>query len=141
MEFREWLNKFGRSAVNRWLGGVCGGLEAGTGLPAWIWRLMFILLIFFFGTGLLLYMALWILLPVHGFTERDIDHFSKGGNFGFVRVKQGRWVAGICAGLGIATGTPAWVFRLAFLALVVANLTGLILYIFLWISVPKENAV
>ena len=52
-----------RSRADRWLGGVCGGLAPATGLPAWLWRLTFLLLALCGGTGLVLYVLLWILLP------------------------------------------------------------------------------
>ena len=137
MEVREWTNKFGRSMVNKWLGGVCGGLEAGTGIPAWLWRLMFLLLVCFFGTGIILYLILWIVLPPHRFSEQETQGFSKGGNLGFKRVQEGSWIAGICSGLGVATRMPAWIYRLIFLLLAVATFSGVVLYIFLWLSVPK----
>lgn len=52
-----------RSTTDRWLGGVCGGLGAASGIKAWIWRLLFALLLVFGGTGLLLYLLLWIFVP------------------------------------------------------------------------------
>jgi phage shock protein C len=52
-----------RSRDDRWLGGVCGGLGRITGLEAWIWRIGFLLLAVFAGTGLLAYLLLWIFVP------------------------------------------------------------------------------
>jgi phage shock protein PspC (stress-responsive transcriptional regulator) len=57
------LHALRRSRADRWLGGVCGGLAPVTGLPAWLWRLTFLLLALCGGTGLVLYVLLWILLP------------------------------------------------------------------------------
>jgi phage shock protein PspC (stress-responsive transcriptional regulator) len=59
----RWLHALRRSRTDRWLGGVCGGLAPATGLPAWVCRLAFALLLVCGGTGLLLYVLLWILLP------------------------------------------------------------------------------
>lgn len=141
MTFREWINKFGRSSVNKWFGGICGGLEAGTGLPAWIWRLLFIVLFCFLGTGLLLYILLWIILPAHRFTETDMQSFIHNGKLVFKRRDEESLIAGICSGLAVVTKTPAWIFRLIFILLTFATFAGAILYLLLWISVPKENSI
>ena len=57
------VNSFRRKATDKWLGGVCGGLAAITGLESWAWRLIFTLLALFGGTGVLLYLLLWIFVP------------------------------------------------------------------------------
>lgn len=57
------LNGLRRSLNDRWFGGVCGGLARFTGVDSWLWRLGFVLLVILAGTGLLLYVLLWILVP------------------------------------------------------------------------------
>lgn len=57
------LNALHRSRSDRWLGGVCGGLAEFTGLAAWAWRLMFTLLMLCAGTGVLVYILMWIFVP------------------------------------------------------------------------------
>lgn len=57
------INALRRSRDDRWLGGVCGGLARATSVDAWIWRLMFALLAFFAGTGVLVYLLMWALVP------------------------------------------------------------------------------
>lgn len=57
------LNSLRRSRSDRWLGGVCGGLTAITGLASWVWRLLFVAAALFAGGGVLLYGLLWMLLP------------------------------------------------------------------------------
>lgn len=52
-----------RSRSDRWFAGVCGGLARTTRSEAWIWRLAFSLLFFFGGTGLLVYLLMWIFVP------------------------------------------------------------------------------
>ncbi|MDP3083850.1 MAG: PspC domain-containing protein [Rubrivivax sp.] len=56
-------NLLRRSRSDRWIGGVCGGLALVSGLESWIWRLLFLLLLMFGGTGLLVYLLLWIFVP------------------------------------------------------------------------------
>ncbi len=58
------LNGMRRSTTNRWVGGVCGGLADATGLEAWLWRLFFVALLIVGGTGLLVYVVLWIFVPL-----------------------------------------------------------------------------
>jgi phage shock protein PspC (stress-responsive transcriptional regulator) len=34
-----------------------------TSIPSWVWRVLFCLLFFCFGTGLLIYILLWVFMP------------------------------------------------------------------------------
>ncbi len=63
MTQQNWLQRLTRSATDRFLGGVCGGLGEHTPIPSWCWRLFFILLLVCFGTGFLIYILLWIFVP------------------------------------------------------------------------------
>jgi phage shock protein PspC (stress-responsive transcriptional regulator) len=53
-----------RSQKERMLGGVCGGLAEYFETDPSLIRLIFALMFVFGGTGLLLYLILWIILPV-----------------------------------------------------------------------------
>lgn len=57
------VNGLRRARNDRWLGGVCGGIAKVTGLESWVWRLIFTLGVMFAGSGLLLYILLWIFVP------------------------------------------------------------------------------
>ncbi len=57
------VNRLRRSAGDRWIGGVCGGLARATGLESWVWRLIFALLTLFGGVGIVIYVLLWIFVP------------------------------------------------------------------------------
>jgi phage shock protein C len=63
MTQQNWLQNFTKSQKDKWIGGVCGGLGEHTPVPSWTWRLLFILFLFVCGTGLLLYILLWIFVP------------------------------------------------------------------------------
>jgi phage shock protein PspC (stress-responsive transcriptional regulator) len=53
-----------RSRVDRWLGGVCGGLAGTFGLETWVWRLVFtVFTIVTSGFGALVYLLMWIFVP------------------------------------------------------------------------------
>jgi phage shock protein PspC (stress-responsive transcriptional regulator) len=58
------LHALRRSREDRWLGGVCGGIGQVTQVPSWVWRLLFTLLVLCAGTGLLLYLLMWIFVPL-----------------------------------------------------------------------------
>ncbi|HUG26502.1 PspC domain-containing protein [Piscinibacter sp.] len=58
------INKLRRSTSDRWIGGVCGGLARATGAESWVWRLVFALLALMGGAGVLLYILLWVIVPV-----------------------------------------------------------------------------
>jgi phage shock protein C len=58
------MTRLGRSQYDRWFGGVCGGLAASTDVPAWAWRVLFVLLALLHGLGILLYILLWIFMPL-----------------------------------------------------------------------------
>jgi phage shock protein C len=57
------LSRLRRSLTDRWVGGVCGGLGEQTGIPAWSWRILFVLTAFLHGLGVLMYILLWIFVP------------------------------------------------------------------------------
>ena len=52
-----------RSESNRMLGGVCGGLGDYLALDPVFIRLFFVLLFFGHGSGMMLYLILWIIMP------------------------------------------------------------------------------
>ena len=62
-DFADVLRRLTKSNTDVWLGGVCGGLGEHSPLPSWVWRLVFLLLLCCYGTGMLLYVLLWICLP------------------------------------------------------------------------------
>ncbi|MBU0651385.1 MAG: PspC domain-containing protein [Proteobacteria bacterium] len=63
MTEQNWLRRLSKARDDRWIGGVCGGLGEHTPIPSWTWRVIFSILFLFFGTGLLIYILLWIFMP------------------------------------------------------------------------------
>ncbi|HML20025.1 MAG TPA: PspC domain-containing protein [Aggregatilinea sp.] len=64
-----------RSLIDRVLGGVCGGLAAYIGVGPWWVRAVFVVLgVFTAGTGILLYLVLWLTLPAQ--TLEDLEDLS-----------------------------------------------------------------
>ena len=57
-----------------------------------------------------------------------------------VRVDDGRWLGGVCAGLGRYFDINPLVYRIAFAALSLAGGTGLLLYLAAYLVIPDEHA-
>ena len=62
------LNELRRSTTDKWFGGVCGGIAKQTAIPAWSWRILFLLMVLLHGIGLLAYVLLWIFVPLESNT-------------------------------------------------------------------------
>ena len=75
----QWLRALRRSRTDHWLGGVCGGLAPMSGLPSWLWRLIFAALALCGGCGLMIYVLLWLLVPKEdGVVDAGTGSFSAG---------------------------------------------------------------
>jgi phage shock protein PspC (stress-responsive transcriptional regulator) len=46
-----------------WIGGVCAGIGYWLGVPTWLVRLVWVVLIFAYGFGVGIYLLLWIFMP------------------------------------------------------------------------------
>ena len=56
------------------------------------------------------------------------------------RSREGRWLGGVCAGLGRYFDLSPTIYRIAFVALALAGGTGVLLYIAAWLVIPEEGA-
>jgi phage shock protein PspC (stress-responsive transcriptional regulator) len=57
------INGLRRSRSDRWIAGVCAGVAKALGVESWLLRLIVVLLALFGGTGLFLYLLLWLFVP------------------------------------------------------------------------------
>src|SRR5580765_2587507 len=55
------------------------------------------------------------------------------------RVREGRWLGGVCAGLGNYFELSPMIYRLGFAALSLAGGTGILLYVAAWLVMPDEG--
>jgi phage shock protein PspC (stress-responsive transcriptional regulator) len=60
----SFLHRLSRARHDRVIGGVCGGFGRHTGLPSWVWRVLFCAAAAYFGVGILLYLLLWVFMPL-----------------------------------------------------------------------------
>jgi len=63
--------KLWRSKKDHYLAGVCGGLGEYFDIDPLIFRLIFLIVLFFGGAGLLIYLILWIVVPEEGEDKRS----------------------------------------------------------------------
>jgi phage shock protein PspC (stress-responsive transcriptional regulator) len=76
-----------RDPDNRVLGGVCGGMGAYLNVDTVIIRIIFVIIFFGFGAGLLIYLILWIVIPEANTTAQKLEmrgdpvNASNIGNF------------------------------------------------------------
>jgi len=54
------------------------------------------------------------------------------------RSSSDRWIAGVCGGIAEATGIDSWAWRLVFALLLLCWGVGLLVYVLMWIFVPRE---
>jgi phage shock protein C len=57
------VRKLYRSRTNRQVAGVCGGLAEHFNLDATLIRVLFVVLAVLGGSGILIYVAMWIIVP------------------------------------------------------------------------------
>ena len=56
--------RLARASRDRWIGGVAGGLARYFDIDPTLVRVIFLIAFFGFGTGFLVYVVLWLLMPV-----------------------------------------------------------------------------
>jgi phage shock protein C len=72
-----------RSATDKMIAGVCGGVARSFGIDASIVRILAVVLSLFFGGVLVIYIALWLVLPLEEGGPTGFDDLKKmfsGGN-------------------------------------------------------------
>ncbi|MCS6978831.1 MAG: PspC domain-containing protein [Flavobacteriales bacterium] len=88
-----------RDTERRVLGGVCAGLGAFLGLnPLWL-RLGWLVLFFFFGTGLLLYLIFWIVVPAAVTPAEKLEMQGKPVDLRNLSASLGREMEGTLSGM------------------------------------------
>ncbi|MFL5807950.1 MAG: PspC domain-containing protein [Flavisolibacter sp.] len=148
-----------RDASDKLLGGVCSGIANYMNVDPAIVRLLFAIITFGgFGTGILIYIILWIILPI-----RDLDVYVGKRLF---RNPDDRVISGVAGGLGAYFNKPSWIFRLVLALPILLNIlfgvfseilfhgrefypnifigsfsgTFLLAYIILWIVLPEARS-
>src|SRR5258706_5025944 len=126
--------KLVRDQSNKVLGGVCSGLAHYFGIdPVWT-RLIFALLTLGYGGGLLIYIILWIVLPVEHLEEES--SVKK-----MYRNPESKVLGGVAGGLAAFFGVDVVMVRILFVILTFFAGFGVILYLILWFSIPEAKTI
>jgi phage shock protein PspC (stress-responsive transcriptional regulator) len=64
---------------------------------------------------------------------------SSNGNKRLYRIREGRVVAGVCAGLAAYFGIDPTLVRLAFALFTIFGGAGVLLYLVAWIVIPEDD--
>lgn len=157
--------KLMRDPNDRIIGGVCSGLGNYFGVSPIIMRLAVLALFLGAGFGLLIYIILWIVMPLaksstdiklmKGLTIDDESVIgnmkanaepivpttvnSETGERKLLRNLDGKIIAGVSTGLASYFNIDKVFVRLGFVGLTVFNGVGILLYIVLWIIMPTIN--
>lgn len=104
-----------RDASDKFLGGVCSGIANYMNVDPAIVRLLFVIVTFGgFGMGILIYIAMWIFIPI-----RDLDTYVGKRLF---RNPDDRIISGVAGGLAAYFNKPSWAIRLIFASPILLNI-------------------
>ena len=138
-----------RNANDKILGGVCSGIGAYLKIDTTLVRVLFAMLAFgAFGTGLVLYIILWAILPSRYLSPVAVTRK-------LYRDADQKVIGGVCSGIAQYFNIAVWIPRLIFALPLIVGLfeipfsiiffpvaasfsgTMFLIYIILWVVVPK----
>lgn len=128
------VKKLRRDPQHKTLGGVCAGLANYFGVDVMVPRILFLVAFFTFGSGLLLYLIMWIAIPEA--TDMAVTETETKRLF---RNPDDKKVGGVCSGIAEYIAVDAVWLRLLFLVAFFVFGTGLLAYIILWIAIPEAK--
>lgn len=132
------MNKLRRNPYDTKLGGIASGIAAFFNIDPVIVRLLFVASVILYGSGILFYLALWIVIPQAKGEEAEIMRLQKQHRTRrLFRDADSRVVSGVSAGLANYFSLDVVWIRLAFLVSIFIFGSGFWLYIILWAITPK----
>jgi phage shock protein PspC (stress-responsive transcriptional regulator) len=126
------MKKLHRLAGEKKIAGVCAGLGEYFDVDPVFFRLFFLVSLFFGGLGALIYLLLWIMAP-----EKAGDAPPRPAA-SLQLSRSDRKIAGVCGGLGKWLDVDPVFLRVAFVLLALLGGLGIVVYIVLWLFVPRE---
>jgi len=130
------MKKLYRFVEDRKIAGVCGGLGDYFDLDPVFFRLFFLASLLFGGLGALAYLILWIMVPEKTGAQGEPRPLKR-----LHLSNSDRKIGGVCGGLGERFEIDPVLFRVAFILLALACGLGILLYIALWLLVPRTPSV
>lgn len=107
-----------RNEQQKIIGGVCAGLADYFNIDVTVVRLLFVVMFFSFGIGLIPYIVLWIVAP--NSTEGQIGAIRKK----LYRDSEHKLIGGVCSGISEFFGIDVWIPRVLFLLPVIGSAIG-----------------
>ena len=101
--------KLYRNSMDKMLGGVCSGVANYFNIDTTVVRLIFAVLVFGAGTGVLLYLILWIVLP-------QSNQVVASNQRRLYRDENDSMIGGVASGIANYFGIEVWIPRLIFAA-------------------------
>ena len=128
------MERFHRLSNDKKLAGVCAGLGEYFDIDPIFFRLLFVVSLFFGGLGALVYLLLWAMAPEKaGEAQRRPAaslHLSRSD----------RKIAGVCGGLGDWLDVDPVFLRVAFVLFALLFGLGAVVYVVLWLFLPRAPA-
>ena len=136
------MKRLYRSRTDRKIFGICGGIAEYFQIDATFIRIIWMTVVLAAGTGILLYLICLLIMPLE--TQDRASNKPKASEVSsfnqFYRSTDNKIIAGVCGGMGDFFNIDPLIIRILFLALALVGLgTGIILYIILWIVIPKKS--
>jgi len=144
-EFSSTHKRLYRDENNKLIGGVCSGLANYFNIDIVFVRIVFIILFFSFGVGLIPYIILWVAVPSSA--TKVIGSLRKK----LYRDTDDKVVAGVCIGLAHYFGISVWIPRTLFLLPILSMIfewnhflfnvspSSFIIYIIFWLVMPEAK--
>jgi phage shock protein PspC (stress-responsive transcriptional regulator) len=133
-DFRD-ENKLRRDLNNKVLAGVCSGVANYFDVDPTLIRILFLIVFFAFGSGGLLYIVLWIVMkPIENADQVSSNYQNRKHLF---RDADDKVLGGVCSGIANYVGLDSVWVRLFFALAFFGFGFGFLVYIILWIVVPK----
>ena len=129
------MKKLQRIADSKKIAGVCTGLGQYFDLDPVLFRLAFVVSVFFGGVGILAYLVMWIMVP-----EASGQASAPASAKRLHLSSADRKIAGVCGGLGEWLDIDPVFARVAFVLLALAGGFGVLLYVLLWLLAPRTPA-
>ncbi len=132
------LNKLRRNPYDSKLGGIGSGIAAFFNIDPVIVRLLFVASVILYGSGILFYLVLWIVIPQAIGEDAEMMRIQKQNRTRrLFRDIDSRVVSGVSAGLSNYFSLDVVWIRLAFVVSFFVFGSGFWLYIVLWAITPK----
>jgi phage shock protein PspC (stress-responsive transcriptional regulator) len=116
---KRFSGRLYRDGADKYVGGVCSGIASYLNIDPSIVRLLFVLFVFGGGTGFLVYIILWIVLPIKPLT---LDEEPRPVGKRLFRNPDDRIIGGVAGGLAAYFIKEAWLFRVVFAAPLILNI-------------------